>query len=111
MLKIRLTKTGKKNAPSYRIVVANRRSKRDGESLAILGYYNPRTNPKTIEYDKTEAKKWMSDGAIPTDTVRYLFEKTGLLTKLKGAKKKFSDKKGKKASARNKTEKASEEKK
>lgn len=111
MLKIRLTKTGKKNAPSYRIVVANRRSKRDGESLAILGYYNPRTNPKTIEYDKTEAKKWMSDGAIPTDTVRYLFEKTGLLTKLKGTKKKFSDKKGKKASARNKTEKASEEKK
>ena len=108
MLKIRLTKTGKKNAPSYRIVVANRRSKRDGESLAILGFYNPRTTPKTIKYDKDEAKKWMAEGAIPTDTVRYLFEKTGLLTKLKGAKKEFSDKKGKKASERSKTEKAPE---
>jgi small subunit ribosomal protein S16 len=110
MLKIRLTKTGKKNSPSYRIVVANRRSKRDGESLAILGYYNPRTNPKTIEYDKEEAKKWMSDGAIPTDTVRYLFEKTGLLTKIKGVQKKFSEKKGKKATERSAKEKTPETK-
>jgi len=104
MLKIRLTKTGKKNAPSYRIVVANRRSKRDGESLAILGYFNPRTTPKTIEYDKEEAKKWMAQGAIPTDTVRSLFERTGLLPKLKATKKKFADKPGKKATARVKEE-------
>jgi small subunit ribosomal protein S16 len=100
MLKIRLTKTGKKNSPSYRIVVANRRSKRDGESLAILGYYNPRTNPKTIEYNKEEAKKWMADGALPTDTVRGLFEHTGLLSKIKGSGKKFQEKKGKKSKAR-----------
>ena len=103
MLKIRLTKTGKKNSPSYRIVVANRRSKRDGDSLAILGYYNPRTTPRTIEYNKDEAKKWMDKGAIPTDTVRALFERTGLLPKLKGAKKKFHDAKGKKATAREAT--------
>jgi small subunit ribosomal protein S16 len=110
MLKIRLTRTGKKNSPSYRIVVANRRSKRDGESLAILGFYNPRTTPRTIEYNKDEAKKWMAEGAIPTDTVRYLFEKTGLLPKLKGAKTKFSDKKGKKATERAAKEKAPEAK-
>jgi len=100
MIKIRLTKTGKKNSPSYRIVVANRRSKRDGESLAILGYYNTRTVPKTIEYNKVEAKSWMAKGAIPTDTVRAIFEKTGLLPKTKGAKKKFQDPKGKKSKAR-----------
>jgi small subunit ribosomal protein S16 len=100
MLKIRLTKTGKKNSPSYRIVVANRRSKRDGESLAILGYYNPRTTPKTIEYDKEETKKWLANGAEPTDTVRALFERTNLLPKSKEKKKKFQEKKGKKATAR-----------
>jgi small subunit ribosomal protein S16 len=100
MIKIRLTKTGKKNSPSYRIVVANRRSKRDGESLAILGYYNPRTSPKTIEYDKVEAKAWMDKGAIPTDTVRALFERTNLLPKTKGTKKKFQAPPGKKAKAR-----------
>jgi small subunit ribosomal protein S16 len=100
MIKIRLTRTGKKNSPSYRIVVANRRSKRDGESLAILGYYNPRTNPKTIEYNKTEAKEWMAKGALPSDTVLALFEKTGLLTKVKGTQKKFQSPQGKKAKAR-----------
>jgi len=100
MIKIRLTKTGKKNSPSYRFVVANRRSKRDGESLAILGYYNPRTSPKTIEYDKEEVKKWLAKGAIPTDTVRALFEKTNLLPKAKGKAKKFNSPQGKKAKAR-----------
>ena len=100
MIKIRLTRTGKKNSPSYRIVVANRRSKRDGESLAILGFYNPRTTPKTIEYDKVETKNWLAKGAMPTDTVRALFEKTGLLPKTKGAKKKFQEPQGKKAKAR-----------
>lgn len=70
MLKIKLSRTGKKNQPSYRIVVAERRSKRDGQYVALLGTYNPLTSPSTINLDTKAYDAWISKGAQPTETVR-----------------------------------------
>lgn len=81
MVKLRLKRIGKKNQPHYRIVVTPARTKRDGKSLDYLGYYNPRTNPKALKIDKEKTKKWLSNGAQPTDTVRYLLIKEGILPK------------------------------
>ena len=75
MLKIRLTRTGKKNQPSYRIVVKEARSKRDGKYTELLGYYNPLTDPATIKLDKDRYQSWLKKGAQPTDTVRRLAKK------------------------------------
>ena len=69
MLKIKLSRTGKKHQPSYRIIVAERRSKRDGRYVALLGNYNP---PSTINLDTEAYEEWINKGAIPTDTVRSL---------------------------------------
>lgn len=76
MLKIRLKRTGKKNQPSYQIVVIKARSKRDGKYVDSLGYYNPLTNPATIKLDKKKYQEWVKKGAQPTQTVRHLFNKT-----------------------------------
>ena len=75
MLRIRLTRTGKKGQPSYRIIVVERRSKRDGQSVANLGFYNPLTHPATIKVDKRRYADWISKGAQPSDTVRSLVAK------------------------------------
>ena len=69
---IRLTKTGKKNAPSYRIAVCATRSKRDGKPLALIGFYNPSNNPILFEYDKNEYTEWVKKGAKPSDAVKNL---------------------------------------
>ena len=74
MLKIRLKRTGRKNNPFYRIVLMENLSKRDGKTIAELGYYNPLT--KEIKFDTINLHKYINCGAYPTDTVRHLIYKT-----------------------------------
>jgi small subunit ribosomal protein S16 len=79
MVKIRLRRMGAKKQPTYRFVVADSRSPRDGRFIEILGHYNPRTEPKTLEVDETKAKEWLAKGAQPSDTVRRLFAEKGIM--------------------------------
>jgi small subunit ribosomal protein S16 len=79
MVKIRLKRLGAKKAPFYRIVVADSRTPRDGKTLAELGIYDPTKNPSVLRVDNNEAKKWLAEGAQPTDTVRALLKKAGAL--------------------------------
>ena len=71
---IRLSRTGKKNSPSYRIVVLPTRSKRDGKNLEVVGHYNPSHNPPSFEYDKESLKEWVSKGAIVSPAVLKLID-------------------------------------
>ena len=77
-VKIRLRRMGAKKAPFYRIVVADSRYPRDGRFIEEIGYYDPTTEPSTVKVDDEKAKKWMANGAQPTDTVKKLFDKTGV---------------------------------
>ena len=79
--RIRLRRVGRKGQSYYRIVVADSRAPRDGRFVAQLGDYNPRTNPATLKVNKDEALAWMAKGAMPTDTVRSLLKKAGVLGK------------------------------
>ena len=78
-VKIRLTRMGAKKAPFYRVVVADGRFPRDGRFIEEIGYYNPLTNPADIKIDADKAKKWISNGAQPTDTVKALLKKSGAI--------------------------------
>ena len=78
-VKIRLTRMGAKKAPFYRVVVADSRAPRDGKFIEEIGYYNPMTEPADIKIDEEKAKKWLGNGAQPTNTVKTLFKKTGIL--------------------------------
>lgn len=71
---IRLTLTGRKNLPSYRMVVANTRSKRNGRALDVVGYYNPSMSPVQFGYDKDKFKEWVNKGALVSDSVKTLIE-------------------------------------
>ena len=77
-VKIRLRRTGKKKAPFYRIVVADSRSPRDGRCIAELGSYDPKQEPSVFKIDEEEAKKWLANGAQPTDVVAKLFKIAGI---------------------------------
>ncbi len=79
MVKIRLRRMGAKKAPFYRIVVADARSPRDGRCIEEIGTYNPLTNPATINVDAEKVQTWIKNGAQPTDTVRGLLKKAGML--------------------------------
>ena len=79
MVKIRLTRMGAHKKPFYRIVVADVRAPRDGKFIEEIGYYNPMTEPKEIKIDEELAQKWINNGAQPTDTVKALFKKSGIL--------------------------------
>jgi len=83
MVKIRLRRMGRRNRPSYRVVVADSRSPRDGKFIEIIGHYDPLTDPATISIDGEKALKWIKDGAQPTDTVRSLLSKLGIIDKAK----------------------------
>jgi len=72
---------GRRNRPFYRVVVADSRSPRDGKFVEIIGHYNPLTDPATIDIDEEKALKWLSCGAQPTDTVRSLLGKLGIMDK------------------------------
>ncbi len=74
MVKIRLTRMGKKKKPLYRIVVADSRNARDGKVIDEIGTYDPNTEPSTFKIDEEKAKKWLGDGAQPTETVGKLFK-------------------------------------
>jgi small subunit ribosomal protein S16 len=76
-VKLRLTRLGSKKNPIYRIVAADSRSPRDGKFIEIIGRYNPQHEPSLIEVDEEKARKWLSSGAQPTETV-------GRLLKIKG---------------------------
>ncbi|MBQ9786197.1 MAG: 30S ribosomal protein S16 [Clostridia bacterium] len=78
-VKIRLTRLGDKKSPFYRVIVADSRSPRDGKFIEILGTYNPLTNPAEIKIDNEKAKKWIANGAQPTDTARNLLVKSGAI--------------------------------
>lgn len=79
MVKIRLRRMGAKKAPFYRVVVADSRYPRDGRFIDEVGYYNPLTDPATVNIDADKAKKWIENGAQPTDTVKALLKKNGIL--------------------------------
>ena len=72
MLKIRLKRLGMKKTPTYRIIVINSTTKREGKPIEELGHYNPKT--KVMQFDKAKAEEWISKGAQPTDTVAYLLK-------------------------------------
>jgi small subunit ribosomal protein S16 len=78
-VKIRLKRMGAKKAPFYRLVVADSRSPRDGKFIEEIGYYNPVVNPAEVKIDSEKAKKWLSNGAQPSDTVKSLFKKAGII--------------------------------
>lgn len=78
-VKIRLTRLGAKKAPFYRVVVADSRFSRDGRFIEEIGYYNPMTTPAEVKIDAEKAKKWISNGAQPTDTVRALLKKNEIV--------------------------------
>ena len=79
MVKIRLKRMGAHKKPFYRVVVADSRSPRDGRFIEEIGYYNPMTEPATISIDEEKAKKWLGNGAQPTDTVKFLFKKNCII--------------------------------
>jgi len=78
-VKIRLARLGAKKAPFYRIVVMDSRKARNGEYIDSIGHYNPTKEPAEVKIDIEKAKKWISQGAQPTDTVRALLKKNGAL--------------------------------
>ena len=86
-VKIRLRRMGAKKAPFYRIVVADSRFPRDGRFIEEIGYYDPTKNPAVVKVDSDKAKKWISNGAQPTDTVKSLLSKNGVWAKIKNTKK------------------------
>ena len=88
-VKIRLTRMGAKKRPTYRIVASDSRRPRDGKYLELIGTYNPLVSPAEVKIDEEKALKWLSTGAIPSDTVRSLFSNAGIM-------KKFADSKSKK---------------
>ena len=75
MVKIRLSRTGKRNAPSYRIVVMDSRYKRDGRVIETLGFYDPKTKPETVKFDQKRLDYWISKGAQLTEAVKKLLLK------------------------------------
>ena len=79
MVKIRLRRMGAKKAPFYRVVVADSRYPRDGRFIEEIGYYNPQTEPAEIKIDADKAKAWIAKGAQPTDTVKSLLKKSGIV--------------------------------
>jgi len=79
MVKLRLKRFGTIRKPTYRIVAIDSRTRRDGAPIEEIGFYNPRTNPSTINIDKEAALKWINHGAKPSETVYSLLKKTGII--------------------------------
>ena len=75
MLVIRMRRAGSKNRPFFRVVVTEGRSARDGRFVEVLGHYNPRTKPETLEIDRDRLAHWLKAGAQPSDTVRTLVDR------------------------------------
>ena len=84
-VKLRLTRMGKTKQPTYRVVAIDSRTKRDGEYIELIGTYNPALNE--VKVNEEVALKWLKQGALPTDTVRSLLSKQGIMAKFTNAKK------------------------
>ena len=82
MVKIRLRRVGAKKQPSYRVVIADSRSPRDGRFIEIIGFYNPRTEPPTMDIKEDRALHWLAQGAQPSSAVAGLFRRLGTLDRL-----------------------------
>ncbi|MCI1931087.1 MAG: 30S ribosomal protein S16 [Clostridia bacterium] len=78
-VRIRLKRLGAKKAPFYRIVVADSRTSRNGKSIAEIGYYNPTTEPVDLKVNAEEAEKWITNGAKPSETVKTLLKRAGVI--------------------------------
>ena len=78
-VKIRLRRMGAKKAPFYRVIVADSRSPRDGRFIEEIGYYNPLTTPAEVKIDADKANAWIKNGAQPTETVKALLKKNGII--------------------------------
>lgn len=87
MVRIRLRRQGLKGQPTYRIIAADKESPRDGRFLEILGFYNPRTEPTTINIKEDRVFDWMSKGAQPSDSVSQIFRTVGLMERFERFKK------------------------
>lgn len=85
-VKIRMRRMGSKRKPFYRIVVADSRMPRDGRFIEEVGYYNPLTNPDEVNLEEDKIFEWLEKGAQPSDTVRSLLSKAGLMTRYHDAK-------------------------
>ena len=85
-VKLRLTRVGKTKQPQYRVVATDSRSPRDGRFIQIVGTYNPRTEPSTLNIDNDKAVKWLMDGAQPTERVRKLLEVSGAMAEFSAAR-------------------------
>lgn len=90
-VKIRLKRMGSKRNPFYRIVVADSRHARDGRFITAVGIYNPLTTPKQVKFDEEAVMDWLNKGAQPSDTVRNILQKAGVMKKFHEAK--FASKK------------------
>ena len=77
-VRIRLTRVGATKQPTYRLVVADSRSARDGRAIDTIGHYNPRTDPIDLHIDEAKARDWLAKGAQPSDTVKRLFKNAGI---------------------------------
>jgi small subunit ribosomal protein S16 len=87
MVRIRFRRIGLKGQPSYRIVAADKEAARDGRFLEILGFYNPRTDPSTLNVKEDRVYDWMKNGALPTESVGQVFKSAGLLERFERFKK------------------------
>lgn len=81
MVRIRLRRTGAKNNPTFRIIVADQKAPRDGAFIETLGHYLPTRNPHVLEINETKAREWLLKGAQPSDTAKSLLQQKGILTK------------------------------
>ncbi len=79
MVKMRLRRVGAKKQPFYRVIVADERSPRNGRFIEEIGYYNPLTEPSVIKIDADKAKTWLANGAQPTETVKVLLKRAGIV--------------------------------
>ncbi len=81
-VRIRLSRVGATKQPTYRVVVMDRRGARDSRAIETLGHYNPRTSPVDFAVDAEKVKKWIAQGALPSDTVSRLLQNAGILPKV-----------------------------
>lgn len=87
MVKIRLKRMGAKKSPFYRIVVSDSRDRRDGREIEVIGNYDPRQNPAVVNLNEEKTLAWLNNGALPTDTVRNILSKEGIMKKYAEGKK------------------------
>ncbi len=90
MVKLRLKRMGKKHIPLYKIVAADARSPRDGRFIESVGHYNPHTDPMLITFKEDRVLYWLNNGAKPTETVKSLLRKEGVMMKFRLSKSKIS---------------------